>query len=377
MRNLLIKFFLISVLVFAWTTANANDVKYRNATISLITCTGGSELYSTFGHSALRVKDDSLSMDVIFNFGLFDFATPNFYLKFMQGKLNYMLGVQNTEDFLWQYDYEGRGVVEQIIDLTQEQKNEIMERLIYLYRPENRYYLYSFLFKNCTTELRDILENYVELPTGTEDKNFRELINGYVRESKWTRAGINLILGSNLDRVISLREGMFLPDKLFDGLSESADFKELMPRKETSVSKPTNFFISPLFISIIIFLLTVASRFIRVLRPVQDIVLVLSALLGLVLTGIIIMTDHIELHANYNLLWCNPIYALLLVTLPFVKRCGKLARVLIIILLVLSLTIAVIWLNGIQGYLPEYVLIVASQFAMLGGIRERVNEKTV
>jgi hypothetical protein len=288
-----------------------------------------------------------------------------------------MLGVQNTEDFLWQYDYEGRGVVEQIIDLTQEQKNEIMERLIYLYRPENRYYLYSFLFKNCTTELRDILENYVELPTGTEDKNFRELINGYVRESKWTRAGINLILGSNLDRVISLREGMFLPDKLFDGLSESADFKELMPRKETSVSKPTNFFISPLFISIIIFLLTVASRFIRVLRPVQDIVLVLSALLGLVLTGIIIMTDHIELHANYNLLWCNPIYALLLVTLPFVKRCGKLARVLIIILLVLSLTIAVIWLNGIQGYLPEYVLIVASQFAMLGGIRERVNEKTV
>jgi len=377
MRNLLIKFFLISVLVFAWTTANANDVKYRNSTISLITCTGGSELYSTFGHSALRVKDDSLSMDVIFNFGLFDFATPNFYLKFMQGKLNYMLGVQNTEDFLWQYDYEGRGVVEQIIDLTQEQKNEIMERLIYLYRPENRYYLYSFLFKNCTTELRDILENYVELPTGTEDKNFRELINGYVRESKWTRAGINLILGSNLDRVISLREGMFLPDKLFDGLSESADFKELMPRKETSVSKPTNFFISPLFISIIIFLLTVASRFIRVLRPVQDIVLVLSALLGLVLTGIIIMTDHIELHANYNLLWCNPIYALLLVTLPFVKRCGKLARVLIIILLVLSLTIAVIWLNGIQGYLPEYVLIVASQFAMLGGIRERVNEKTV
>ena len=130
-------------MLFLETPIYASD--YENSKISLITCSGGSELYSTFGHSALRVQDDSLAIDVIFNFGLFDFNTPNFYMKFLRGRLNYMLGIQTTSDFLWQYNYEGRGVVEQELFLTPSQKREIMDRLNFLYMPENRNYLYSFL----------------------------------------------------------------------------------------------------------------------------------------------------------------------------------------------------------------------------------------
>ena len=371
------RFRLFSLLVIALLSFSGSlkATKYENSKISLITCTAGSELYSTFGHSALRVKDDSLAMDIVFNFGLFDFNTPNFYLKFIQGKLNYMLGIQNTADFLWQYSYEGRGVYEQELDLSPLQKSELIEKLTFLYKPENRYYLYSFLFKNCTTELRDLLNPYIAFPEGLESENFRDLINSYVKETKWTRAGINLILGSNLDREISLWEGMFLPDKLFDGLKSITKENKLLTKNDEIQPKNTPFLLSPIFFSILILSLLLLSRFFKSLRFIQFAALLFYALLGITLSGIIILTDHIELHSNYNLLWCNPLYALLLGLIPFLAKVARFLRLLIILLMAFSLSSLVIWLNGIQGFLPEYIIIVASQIVMLGGLRAIVNDK--
>ncbi|MDD2491484.1 MAG: DUF4105 domain-containing protein [Bacteroidales bacterium] len=371
------RFRLFSLLVIALLSFSGSlkATKYENSKISLITCTAGSELYSTFGHSALRVKDDSLAMDIVFNFGLFDFNTPNFYLKFIQGKLNYMLGIQNTADFLWQYSYEGRGVYEQELDLSPLQKSELIEKLTFLYKPENRYYLYSFLFKNCTTELRDLLNPYIAFPEGLESENFRDLINSYVKETKWTRAGINLILGSNLDREISLWEGMFLPDKLFDGLKSITKENKLLTKNDEIQPKNTPFLLSPIFFSILILSLLLLSRFFKSLRFIQFAALLFYALLGITLLGIIILTDHIELHSNYNLLWCNPLYALLLGLIPFSTKVARFLRLLIILLMAFSLSSLVIWLNGIQGFLPEYIIIVASQIVMLGGLRAIVNDK--
>jgi len=137
-KLLLLTFFLVLI------GGSIKATGYENSRISLLTCTGGNELYSIFGHSALRVVDDSSGVDIVFNFGLFDFNTPNFYLKFMQGRLNYLLGVQNTSDFMFQYSYEGRGVYEQVLHLSPSQKVEIMERLTYLYRPEKS--ILSLLF---------------------------------------------------------------------------------------------------------------------------------------------------------------------------------------------------------------------------------------
>ena len=356
-------------------SAPAGATGYENSKISLLTCSGGSEIYSTFGHSALRVIDDSLGIDIVFNFGLFDFNTPNFYTKFMRGKLNYLLGIQNTSDFLWQYSYEGRGVVEQELEFNPSVKNELMDRLNFLYKPENRYYLYSFLFKNCTTELRDLLRPYVSFPEGKEELNFRELINISVGNSKWTKTGINLILGSNLDRDISIWEGMFLPDKLYDGLKPVSEGRVILPRSDNSLSSSTPFLISPLFISILLFSLLLLSRFFKVLKPVQIITLSLSALFGVVLVLIILLTDHIELYSNYNLLWCNPLYLVLLITYPFARRIKKVFKILTILMMCFSLTAAIVWINGMQGFLPEYIIIVISQIIMLGGLRYKLDEK--
>ena len=372
--RILILLLSITLILFSGTLKASG---YENARISLITCTGGSELYSTFGHSALRVVDDSTGVDIVFNFGLFDFNTPNFYLKFMQGRLNYMLGIQNTSEFLWQYSYEGRGVYEQVLNLTSAQKTEIMDRLSYLYLPENRFYLYSFLFKNCTTELRDILKDYIKFEEGYEKKNFRELINEYVKGSKWTRTGINLILGSNLDREISLWEGMFLPDKLFEGIKDFAPDEELLPRDPKSLIKPTPFLLSPLFISFIVCVLLILSRIFKTFGRIQVIALSLFSLLGVALPLIILMTDHIELHANYNLLWCNPLYAFLLAIMPLRRRWSRFLRILIIFLMASSMSVIVVWLNGVQGFLPEYVVLVVSQIIMLGGLRSELKDNSV
>ena len=119
----------------ASTTAQPEDtegIMIESPVISLLTCSPGSELYSAWGHSALRVRYPELGADMVFNFGLFDFNTPNFYVKFVRGQLKYMLGIQDIRDFVASYEWEGRAIVEQKLNLTVEQKSEIIARLDYL-----------------------------------------------------------------------------------------------------------------------------------------------------------------------------------------------------------------------------------------------------
>lgn len=361
-RTLIIILFTLLFLPLAARDTTGNN----QLRISLITCTGGNELYSIFGHSALRVIDYEKGQDLIFNFGLFDFGTPNFYLKFMQGKLKYMLGVQYTEDFMAQYRAEGRGVEEQVLNLTPDQKLEILERLFYLYEPQNRYYLYSFLFKNCTTELRDLLKERTQFPEGISSHSFREMINSSVKDMKWTKAGINLLLGSNLDKEISSFEGMFLPDSLFTGLALSSregvpfvtETITLAPREDRSAVEKTPLLLSPEFLFALILLVVLLSLFLPSLGFADNIVLWVNALFGIVLPVIILMSDHVELQNNYNLLWCNPLYFALLLAKFF--RFRKSALVLTAAALISLAVMTVVWITGLQGFELSFGLISAS-----------------
>lgn len=361
-RTLIILLFTLLFLPLAARDTTGNN----QLRISLITCTGGNELYSIFGHSALRVIDYEKGQDLIFNFGLFDFGTPNFYLKFMQGKLKYMLGVQYTEDFMEQYRTEGRGVEEQVLNLTPDQKLEILERLFYLYEPQNRYYLYSFLFKNCTTELRDLLKERTQFPEGISSHSFREMINSSVKDMKWTKVGINLLLGSNLDKEISSFEGMFLPDSLFTGLALSSregvpfvtETITLAPREDRSAVEKTPLLLSPEFLFALILLVVLLSLFLPRLGFADNIVLWVNALFGIVLPVIILMSDHVELQNNYNLLWCNPLYFALLLAKFF--RFRKSALVLTAAALISLAAMTVVWITGLQGFELSFGLISAS-----------------
>lgn len=364
-RRLLI---LVFAFAFSLQSLTAQDVKPQSGQlrISLVTCTGGNELYSIFGHSALRVIDYEKGQDLIFNFGLFDFGTPNFYLKFMQGKLKYMLGVQYTQDFMEQYRYEGRGVAEQVLNLTESEKVEILERLFYLYEPQNRYYLYSFLFKNCTTELRDLLKEKTQLPQGESPSNFRQMINSSVKDMRWTKVGINLLLGSNLDKKISVFEGMFLPDSLYTGLAQSVsngapfvtETISLAPREERSSVERTPFLLSPEFLFGLMLVLVLLSLFIPRLGFADNLVLWVNAIFGIVLPVIILMSDHVELQNNFNLLWCNPLYLAILLTRFFRFRKTTLALAGAALFSIAAM--GFVWIAGIQGFELSFGLIAAS-----------------
>ena len=378
-RSLLI---LVSFL-FIYNSSQANN----SLRISLITCTGGSELYSTFGHSALRVIDSSKNQDIVFNFGLFDFDTPNFYLKFTQGKLNYMLGVQYTQDFIEAYKYDKRGVVEQVLDITEEQEVKIIERLIYLYQPQFRNYLYSFLFKNCTTELRDLLyeglnidKTPLEKKTG---KTHRELIDIYVGNMKWTKVGINLVLGSSLDRNISVYESMFLPDYLYNVIAEAENDRGKIVKetiilndvKRDPAEGKTPFLLSPIFMFTLLLSLMVASLFISNLIILDKLLLGVASVFGIVLPTIVLMTDHVELLNNYNLLWCNPIYLIVLLSLVYKWR--KVCLISSFIAIAGIILAVIVSIFGLQVFEPSfYTIFIMLLIALVRTIiRCRMQEK--
>ncbi|MGB5383353.1 MAG: DUF4105 domain-containing protein, partial [Lutimonas sp.] len=85
------KIFLIICLSWCLSSFSQSDLLSDEAEISVITCGPGSELYSTFGHSAFRILDPKRNLDKVYNYGTFNFETPNFYAKFVRGKLLYEL----------------------------------------------------------------------------------------------------------------------------------------------------------------------------------------------------------------------------------------------------------------------------------------------
>ena len=127
--------------------------------ISILTCAPGEELYSIFGHTAIRVRDSISNTDYVFNYGTFDFNTSNFYLKFMKGELNYFLSVTTFERFIREYEFQKRSIAEQHLNLTSNEKGSIIGALVNNSLPENREYHYHFFYDNCATRIRDIIDN--------------------------------------------------------------------------------------------------------------------------------------------------------------------------------------------------------------------------
>ena len=173
----------ILLLIFAFSLQGNANAQYfsSNAEISLVTCSPGSELYSVFGHSAIRVKDTTTQTDLIFNYGVFDFGTPNFYWKFVRGKLQYKLAIQRTSRFVDSYRAEGRMVKVEKMRLTRKEKDRMIRFLRVNYLPENRYYLYDFFYNNCSTKIWDVAEENVEggleFDTSVYDpQSFRDLL---------------------------------------------------------------------------------------------------------------------------------------------------------------------------------------------------------
>lgn len=302
-----------------------------NPQVSLLTCDPGTEMYSIFGHSAFRVTDTLYNIDRVYNYGIFDFNTPNFYVKFARGKLNYMLGVEPIARFMYQYEAENRSVYEQVLNLTDQEAIGIVRFLDNNYRPENRFYLYDFFYNNCATKLRDILETELEgklmypdpLP---EPIPFREMLDMYTEKPQpWGDFGIDLILGLPTDKPADFRNQMFLPDFLSGNLAlasinrASGTVPLMEPKKQLFRALPMEESGSPInppliltgLISLVLILLTFLIKKERVQNAIDFILFLILALLGIFWIAMWIFTDHGATHFNLNLLWTNPLFLLL------------------------------------------------------------------
>lgn len=318
--------------------------------ISILTCSPGDEVYSVFGHSAIRIVDKDTNTDLIYNFGMFDFETSNFTLKFVAGRLKYRLGIQITEDFIKLYSAENRKVSEQKLRLDLQQKKEFIEKLNFLYRPENRFYLYSFLTKNCSTEIRDLLmEVGVEFPNGKLKKTNRDLINLHLRKNPWLRFGTTLMLGKSLDKKSSRFESMFLPKFLKQEIARANLNGKPLVKSENVLNKvkgkeETGLYkwISPLVVFSILLLVYLFTK----PRLFEFVFIFATGCIGIILLLMGVFSDHPEVKDNLNILWSNPLY---LIYLPSFRN-GRVKKLLGYVFLVIILLTVLIWIVGYQSF---------------------------
>ena len=294
-----------------------------SAEISLITCGPGEDLYATFGHSAIHISDSQKGIDRVYNYGTFDFNTPNFYLKFARGKLNYMLSVSTLDRFLRVYQFEQRWVYRQKINLTADEKARLYAYLENNARPENRDYKYDFFYDNCSTRLRDALEEVLGekliYPDNTqpEKMSFREMIDLYLTRHPWSDLGIDLALGLPCDREASWRQQMFLPDYLMKNLSDvgiknSNGIEPLLGKGIYILAPAEQIKTEPHGIMWIFWTLFIVSGvsavFVkaRYFRWFDVILFAIAGLLGIFIVLLWFATDHSATKWNFNLLWALP-----------------------------------------------------------------------
>ena len=183
--------------------------------ISLLTCAPGTEIYALFGHSAIRYEHPALQRDWVFNYGMFSFSEPNFVMRFVKGETDYQLGVIPYSYFEAEYAERGSSVYQQVLNLTAEEKVNLVKALQENYFPANRVYRYNYFYDNCTTRARDKIEECIDgkvvYTTPTHEVTFRDIIHEYTEGHEWSEFGIDLCLGADADKPIDLRQQMFAP----------------------------------------------------------------------------------------------------------------------------------------------------------------------
>jgi len=370
MRSHLKKLFLIYPFIYSFIFL-AHAQEYQ---ISLLTCDPGDQLYSAFGHSAIRVVDRVNNQDLVFNYGTFDFNTPFFYVKFTQRTLDYMLSVSTYERFLYEYNYYRRGIREQVLDLNPEQATQLVQFLQINYLPENRFYRYDFFYDNCATRIRDVFETVLgrnldwNEEVNPEPKTFRNLIDEYVYPLPWADFGIDLALGAVIDVNAKEREKQFLPDYMEaafgravivgDGpnrpLVKSNHVVLEFPERTSEMDLFNPYLIWWLFAIAAMILTFVGFKKKRLFKGFDIGFFTILGLLGLLIVLLWFFTFHSQTKSNWNILWAFPGHLVLAFAL-FSQKIKSWMKKYLLFALILSNLALVFWIFGWQSFHPSIV----------------------
>ncbi|MBP5170590.1 MAG: DUF4105 domain-containing protein [Bacteroidales bacterium] len=354
----------------------------EDANISLLTCSPGEAVWAHYGHSAVRVRD--ARMDICFNYGIFDFDAPHFLWRFITGQTDYILGASRTAAFLREYQAEGRTVVEQTLNLTLGEKEAVWQALWRNSLPENRTYRYNFIYDNCATRARLIIEHQLAGPVAYDSTRvfptLRQAIRHYTRPHPWTWMGICLLLGSEADRPASFSELLFAPDVMQQAFAsarilpdvladDSCDCLPLRQSAEPLVAKTALLLDSEPVVgndsparpgpALVCWVVLAALALVcygeyrqrRAILLPDLIVFGLFGLAGLIIAFLAFFSVHPLVHGNWLLLWLHPLQLCLAVALCFGRfRRSALCRC----WLWLQAILCAVALAGGLFFLPQY-----------------------
>ncbi|MDR3340002.1 MAG: DUF4105 domain-containing protein [Candidatus Symbiothrix sp.] len=305
---------------------------YDNLRVSLLTVEPRAKaVYTIFGHTALRLSDPVQNIDIVFNWGTFDTQIPNFILRYVIGETDYFLSISSFESFAFIYSSDTNAtVIEQELYIPDNQKENLIKTLGINLQPENIEYRYNFIFDNCTTRPRDILEKYcggiLTYPELPAPLTFRKLIHGCTKSYPWLEFGIDCVIGNGADSLISYRSSLFLPENLMDALSNSVVVypegsantlvlsSEMVVRPQAeSQAKSSGCSISPVFAGISLFLLFLALIIVgyfkkRRFRLPFALLFFIAGAGGSIVAILCFFSLHPCTWPNWNILWLHPLH---------------------------------------------------------------------
>jgi hypothetical protein len=295
------------------------------AKISLLTCSSGDEIYSYFGHSAIRINDPKSGIDYVFNYGEFSFYSPNFIWRFVKGETDYMLAGERMPSFMSSYYQEQRSVYEQVLNILPSEKQSLFDALVENMKKENRVYRYRHFSDNCSTRARDQFEKCVnhqlQYDTSKDTKlTFRQLVDQCVPGNSWNGLGIKLALGIPADKTTTFSQKMFLPDYLQRSIAGAKVVRNgekvpfAMPVTTLFAAKPLeagSILTSPAVVINLVLLIVAGLTFIEYRRKRRmfwlDFLVFLSFGISGLLLGFLCFISVLEATEwNLNLIWALP-----------------------------------------------------------------------
>lgn len=359
--------------------------------VSLVTCWPGPEVYELCGHEALRTRSATgdVRMDSVWNYGVFDFATPNFLYRFVKGETDYMLVGYPTGLFMAEYMAQGRRVVEQDLNLTQDEAWRLLSMLRREARPENRTYRYNYVKDNCATRIVDRIDEAVGerivYPDSVRYGTFRREMRAYHKDYPWYQFGIDLALGSGIDYDLRGREEMFVPLEMMrksdgahfaDGRPLVAETRTLYEGVTDATLGPTHWSATPIVCCSIFFLMIVVVCWMQwrrkiIIRTIYSIWFALLGLAGCLIAFLVFISSHEATSPNILLLWLNPLQLMIALGVWFRKSCRIPTLLMIYCNLILLTVMLITWPLQTQSADPAFfplmgaTLLLAAMYAII------------
>lgn len=361
-------------LVVALLLANSKTVAQlpqltENAQISLLTCAAGEAMYYAFGHSALRVQDSMLGLDVVYNYGTFDFNRPDFYLNFAKGTPIYSLSRTSFDAFLQTYAAEERWVREQVFSLTLKERQQLFDFLETNYLPQNRDYLYDPLFNNCSSIIATILKKQFgealvfDSTYLNQQYTFRQLVHQHVPPNSWGGLAIDVLFGIVADQKATVQEQLFLPYYAMRQMRHTTKEGKPLVKHENLLLEYTErpyrtaFVLSPLFWFTLLLIVTGIVTYLNLKhrsrsRGLDFCLFFIPGLLGIVLLLLWGASSHTATLTNFDVLWAFPLNAVVAFSLLRSAKLPKWLHYYLALVLVLLALMLFLWMTKLQSFSP-------------------------